>query len=76
MVNKSKYRESTRSAVLILGNLLLSSAPDYKVRGLLPHYNEIAVDSATPLKEHQLYSTAPNPAPDDRNAYANQVQWR
>jgi hypothetical protein len=39
-------------------------------------HNEIAVDSATPFKEHQLYSTAPNAAPDDRNAYANQFRWR
>ncbi|MGO8928980.1 MAG: hypothetical protein ACLQU3_19100 [Limisphaerales bacterium] len=54
----------------------LSSAPDYKVRGLLPHHNEIAIDSATPFPEHQLYSTAPNPAPDDRSAYANQFRWR
>ena len=55
---------------------VLSSAPDYKVRGFLPHHNEIAIDSATPFKEHQLYSTAPNPAPDDRSAYANQFRWR
>ena len=54
----------------------LSSAPDYKVRGLLPHHNEIAIDSATPFPEHRLYSTAPNPAPDDRDAYANQFRWR
>ena len=32
----------------------LSSAPDYQVRGLLPHHNEIAVDSGTPAKEHRL----------------------
>ncbi|MCX6927700.1 MAG: hypothetical protein NT154_31490 [Verrucomicrobia bacterium] len=54
----------------------LSSAPDYKVRGLLPHHNEIAVDSGTPAKEHRLYSTSPNSAPDDRSAFANQFRWR
>lgn len=54
----------------------LSSAPDYKVRGLLPHHDEIAVDSGTPAKEHRLYSTAPNPAPEDRNAFVNQFRWR
>ena len=54
----------------------LSSAPDYKVRGLLPHHNEIAIDATTPFQEHQLYSTAPNVAPDDRSAYANQFRWR
>ena len=54
----------------------LSSAPDYKMRGLLPHHNEIAIDSATPFKEHQLYSTATNPAADDRNAYVDQFRWR
>jgi hypothetical protein len=42
----------------------------------LPHHNEIAVDSAVPLKEHQLYSAAPNPALDDRSAFANQFRWR
>jgi hypothetical protein len=56
--------------------LVLSSAPDYKVRGLLPHRNEIAVDSGTPGKEHRLYSDAPNPTPDDRNAFTNQFRWR
>ena len=56
--------------------LVLSSASDYKVRGLLPHHNEIAVDSGTPAKEHRLYSNAPNPSPDDRNSFANQFRWR
>ena len=55
---------------------VLSSAPDYKVRGLLPHHNEVAVDSGTPAKEHRLYSTAPNPSPYDRSAFANQFRWR
>ncbi len=54
----------------------LSSAPDYEARGLLPHHNEIAVDAETPAKDHRLYSTSPNPAPDDRGAFANQFRWR
>ncbi len=54
----------------------LSSAPDYRPRGLLPHHNEIAVDSATPAKEHRLYQTGLNPEPDDRSAFANQFRWR
>jgi len=54
----------------------LSSTPDYKVRGLLPHHNEIAVDSGIPTEEHRLYSNEPNPDPEDRSAFPNQFRWR
>jgi hypothetical protein len=54
----------------------LSSAADFKKRGLLPHHDEIAVDSESPAKAHRLYNTAANPVPDDRCAVKNQFRWR
>lgn len=55
--------------------IALASAPDFAVRGSLPHHDEIAVDAGTPGSRHQLYnSTAAGP--DDRQAYANQFRWR
>ncbi len=54
----------------------LSSAADFKRRGLLPHHDEIAVDSESPGKAHRLYGSAANPAPDDRSAFTNQFRWR
>jgi hypothetical protein len=53
----------------------LAGAPDFAVRGSLPHHDEIAVDAATPGKRHQLYSPGGSGL-DDRQAYANQFRWR
>ncbi len=69
-------QKPARQSALTSVPFSLSRAADYKVRGLLPHHNEIAVDSEIPGKEHRLYRTAPNPAPDDRSAFRNQFRWR
>ena len=53
----------------------LASAPDFYLRGSLPHHNEIAVDDATQSSDHKLYSGDPS-GPDDRQCYANQFKWR
>jgi hypothetical protein len=53
----------------------LAQAPDFPVRGSLPHHDEIAVDDQAMGKRHKLYrATATGPA--DRQAYANQFRWR
>ncbi len=56
--------------------LELAEAPDYPVRGSLPHHDEIAVDAEAPSSSHQLYDKSAGPDPEDRAAYANQFRWR
>ena len=53
----------------------LSSAPGFKVRGALPHHNEIAVDSPVMSRLHRLYQSA-GAGLEDRQAFANQFRWR
>jgi hypothetical protein len=53
----------------------LTSAANFKVRGSLPHHDEIAVDEATMKSRHKLYSNSGS-GPNDRLAYANQFRWR
>lgn len=53
----------------------LTDAPDYEVRGSLPHHNEIAVDGPALDSKHRLYAKT---AADltDRQSYNNQFRWR
>jgi hypothetical protein len=53
----------------------LLAAPDFAVRGSLPHHDEIAVDGPSPASRHRLYS-AKSTGPKDRGAYDNQFRWR
>jgi hypothetical protein len=53
----------------------LAGAADYKIRGSLPHHNEIAVDDQAMPSSHKLYC-AKATGPDDRRAFANQFRWR
>jgi hypothetical protein len=53
----------------------LAQAPDFPVRGSLPHHDEIAVDDQAMGKRHKLYH-ASSAGPVDRQAYANQFRWR
>ncbi len=53
----------------------LASQPGFKLRGSLPHHNEIAVDELARPRKHALYADGPA-APSDRHNYQNQFQWR
>lgn len=53
----------------------LASAPDFALRGSLPHHDEIAVDGETMAKRHRLYARN-SQGPTDRKAYTNQFRWR
>ena len=54
---------------------VLAHAPDFAVRGSLPHHDEIAVDDQAMGKRHKLYGPT-SAGPTDRRAYANQFRWR
>ena len=53
----------------------LASASDFKVRGSLPHHNEIAVDGLPMSSKHRLYDQTGS-GPADRQFYDNQFRWR
>ena len=53
----------------------LVKAPGFKVRGSLPHHDEIAVDGASMGSRHRLYRKTAEDR-EDRQAYENQFRWR
>lgn len=55
--------------------IALAKAPDFYLRGALPHHNEMAVDDLSPASAHKLYGKVSS-GPGDRQCYANQFAWR